>query len=319
MRDRCRYRNVDHASLGKNAEMTAILERVQTVAPEVRNVEGLPTEKDILFSEHKSNYKKGIEKRQTRLLRKCSFLGTFLQKDEVILLVTTGCSPVSVWEQLITGWIVFYLKRCLIVVTNKRIFHVPSTPNFDYRNSIAQIRYGDCDDIRIRGRTLTVRYTGGKKEKFFNIDPREKKKLNALLSAIPLGGDPGTTQQRTHLCPKCTRPLEEDACACSACGFEFLNKAEGRKYALILPGGGYFYARHLWMGISDAIVELYLIFFCGTLLAETIKGSGETVVPLLIFGLMLVVEKTISIYHASHFIKEFIPRNRRMDNHRPKA
>jgi hypothetical protein len=289
---------------------TATLEK-ETTLPETQYVGGLRVDRDILFSNHKSNYKKGVEKRQTRLIGKCAFLRPFLQKDEVVFLVSTGCSPVSVVEQLITGWIVFYLKRCLLVVTNKRILHVPGKPDFGYRNSIAQIRYGDCDEIRLKGRTLTLRYKSGKKEKFFNLDPREKKKLNVLLPAIPLGGEPGKTLQRTHLCPRCTNELKEETCSCSHCGLEFLNKAEGRRYALMLPGGGYFYARHLWMGISDAFVEFYLIFFCGTLLADLLKGSKESLAPIMIFGLMLAMEKTISVYHAFHFLKEFIPKDRK--------
>ncbi len=109
-----------------------------------QNVLGLPVDRDFLFSNHKDIYKKGTEKRQTKLFEKISFIKPFLKEDEKIILVTTGCSPISILEQLLTGWIVFYLKRSLFVFTNKRIFHIPTKFNYSYRNSIAQIIYADC-------------------------------------------------------------------------------------------------------------------------------------------------------------------------------
>ena len=128
-----------------------------------QNVLGLPVNRDILFSNHKNIYKQGTDKRQTKLFQKISFIKPFLEEGERILLVTTGCSPMSIIEQFLTGWIVFYLKRSLFVFTNKRIFHIPAKLNYSYRNSIAQILYTDCQTIGMKWGTLAVKYKNGKK------------------------------------------------------------------------------------------------------------------------------------------------------------
>ena len=79
----------------------------------------LPVNTDVLFSNHKNIYKQTIEKRQRKLLRKISFITPFLHQGETILCITTGCSPVPVIEQFLTGWIVFYLKRSLFIFTDE--------------------------------------------------------------------------------------------------------------------------------------------------------------------------------------------------------
>ncbi len=99
--------------------------------------QGLAIDPDILFSNRKGVRKKGIEKRQKKLLAKVTFLKSFLEQDEKIIQVTTGCSPVSLLELFLTGWVVYYLKRSLFVFTNKRTFQVLTKPNFSYRQSIA--------------------------------------------------------------------------------------------------------------------------------------------------------------------------------------
>jgi len=38
--------------------------------------------------------------------------------------------------------------------------------------------------------------------------------------------------------------------------------------------------------------------------------KGIKGVELFIFGIALVIEKAISVYHANHFIKEFIPKEK---------
>ena len=38
-----------------------------------------------------------------------------------------------------------------------------------------------------------------------------------------------------------------------------------------------------------------------------VKGGG---VELFIFGILLVIEKAISVYHSNHFIKEYIPKEK---------
>jgi len=276
-----------------------------------KNIETGPSfDRDILFSNHKGEHKKRIEKRQTTLLKKVHFLKDFLKDDEKIILITAGCSPTSILEQFFTGWIFLYLKRLLFVFTNKRIFHIPTKQDYSYRNSIAQILYPDCTSIRIKGRTLVFKYKNGKNEKFLFIASKEKKKIKALLQTISFAGTSSKNQKRIHLCPRCTSELEEEEYICLNCHLEFKDKDEAKKISIIYPGGGYFYTRHPFLGVSDAIVETILLVYVIVSLIDVINGVEGSGAVLCIFAIILVFEKLITVYHSNHFIKEYIPKEK---------
>lgn len=267
----------------------------------------------IMFSNHRGLYKRRIEKRQRKLVGKISFIGPFLEEDEKILQITTGCSPVSPAEQMLTGWIVFYLKRSVFVFTNKRIFHVPTNPDFSYRNSISQIMYGDCRSIAIKGRSLVAKYGSGKTEKFLYMAGSERKKIKALLRETPLQGEQSSALQRTHLCPRCTSVLVEGHYICPNCSLEFKNRKEARRISLLYPGGGYFYTRHPWLGLADAVVEVYLSVLVIAALIEVVAGVPGSMFVFALFLLVLGLEKALTVYHSNHFIKEYIPKDRHIE------
>ena len=277
---------------------------------DLKNAYGLPTDNDVMFSNHKGDYKKGTEGRQTRLLEKVSFLKPFLTDGERILLITTGCSPISLVEHFLTGWFVFHLKRSLFVFTSKRIFHVPTTYNYWYRNSIASILFADCEKIKLRGATLVVQYRNGKTEKFYHIAWRERKKIKAIIQTIPAQDLPSQTGGRTPLCPRCTEELVEGEYTCPHCRLEFKNPAEGRRNSIVYPGGGYFYTRHPWLGVGDAITESVLIVLVVAAGIATALGGEDGVASLIGLAVLLAIEKAISVYHSNHFIEEYIPKDK---------
>lgn len=267
----------------------------------------LPIDESVLFSNHKEKKTNAIEKRQRKFLEKLDFLIPFLEDDEKVLLVTTGCSPMSLLEQFFTGSIVYYLKRSIFVFTNQRIFHIPTTARYAYRNSIAKIEYGDCASIAMKGRSLVVKYTTGKTEKFYFIAARERKKIKALISQLPLGktGSPG--EERTYLCPRCTSKLEEGAETCSRCRLEFKHRAQAWKISIVVPGGGYFYTRHWILGLMDAAFELYFIVILGLLLIAAVNGKTGLAPAIIVFAFIVFVEKIGTIYHSLNFLEDFLP------------
>ncbi len=267
--------------------------------------QNLPIEEDVLFSNHKGVRKGRVEKKMRKLLEKVSFLRPFLVEGEKVLLVTRACSPSSFFEQFLTGWIVYYLKRSLLVFTNKRIFHIPTTMRYNYRNSVASISYGDCEDIRMKGRQLAVTYRKGGKEQFLYVS--EKKKIKAMLKDLALEAGTATQGGRTHLCPKCTGELKQDVYSCPSCRLEFKDMGTARKLSLLYPGGGYFYARHPILGLSDALTELFLMVMVVIAFITVINGEQGALPILVLFGIVLAMEKALTVYHAKHFIKEYIP------------
>jgi hypothetical protein len=270
---------------------------------------GLPFNREVMFANAKGVYKRGVEKRQLKLLKKLAWVKPLLKDKEEILLVTTGCSPVSVVEQLLTGWILFYPKRSIFVFTNQRLLHLPTTPSYNCRSSIAQINYADGCSLQLKGHSLTVRYSDNDKETFHYIAGQEVKKIKTLLPTLTLGNQPGRVVKRVHLCPRCTNELTKGNYKCARCKLEFKDYAEAKRLSLVYPGGGYFYTGHPFLGISDALVEAYLlIMVLSTAFYALTQHAGLE--ALAILCLLFFIEKAVSIYHSSHFVDEFIPKQK---------
>jgi hypothetical protein len=272
-----------------------------------RDLHGLSVDTATMFADYKGVHKPGIEKRQRKLLEKVAFLSDFLEEGERLLIIAKATSPFSVMEQLTTGWVLLQLKRCLLVFTDRRIFHVPTTSAFDYRESVAQIRYGDIDTIALKRSGLKIAYKSGGKERFLYVQRPERKKIKALLQKIDTSGMPSNARHRVHLCPSCRNELQDGRYECARCGFEFKNKSTAVKRSIWIPGGGYFYTGHPFLGMSDALVETMLILFVVFSAIAAVARPKQVFPGLAMVVLLLIFEKVITIYHANHFIKEYLP------------
>ena len=274
---------------------------------------GLPVDREVLFSNHKNVYKKRVEKRQRKLIVKIAFLKPFLKKGEHVLLVTTGYSPLNSLAQYLTGFIFVYLKRSLFVFTNFRILHIPATTNYSYKNSIAQVVFAGCQSTELKGSTLIVQHVrrGNRKtEKFKGIAGSERRKIRSLLKEkIPLSGTKGQLSARMHLCPHCTHNLAEGKEKCGKCQLQFKSKLVAELSALFIPGGGYFYIRQYLLGFIDALLEIVL----AALIAYLCAGIGNPMplesVHLALIPVFLYL-KIGAVIHSSHFIEEFIPKDK---------
>lgn len=274
--------------------------------PDILN---LPINKEICFSNHKNQFKERIMKDQVKILAPfASFLKPFLEPGEEIWLGVKASSPMSFLEQLTTSWAIHYVKRCLLIFTNKRIFHFPAKYDFTPKHSVSQIRYGDVEELKLKaflGRVLKIEYKSGKKENFYYINSREFKKLRTL-EPLFVKTQPSHVLERHFLCPRCTVSLLKNIFSCPNCRLEFKNMKEAIRLSILFPGGGYFYTGHPVLGIMDAITEGLLLI----LLVSNIMGAlkrAELWGSVLIVAMILSVEKLITIYHAKHYISEYIP------------
>jgi hypothetical protein len=277
--------------------------------PDILN---LPINREICFSNHKGVFKEKIMEGQTKTLaRFIPLLKPLLEPGEEILLSVEATSPMSFLEQWTTGWIIYYLKRCVLILTNRRILHFPTKYNFTPKYSLSQIRYGDIEEFKLSGflgRVLKMEYKSGKKEKFYSIKLTEFKKLKALEPLL-IKDQPSHVRERHFLCPRCLTPLVKDIFSCPNCCLEFKNMQEAIRLSLQFPGGGYFYTGHPVLGIMDAITE-------GILLLELIVSLFGALITMeswgfvLLFAVLLFYEKLITIYHGKHYISEYIPIDR---------
>jgi hypothetical protein len=272
---------------------------------------GLPVDRETLFSNHKKIYKKRIENRQRNFIVKLPFLKPFLKTGEKILLVSTGYSPIASLAQYVTGFLFVYLKRSLFVFTNHRIFHVPTTPNYKFKQSLSQIYYAGCQSLELKGGTLVVQYAkSGKIEKFKAMALSERKKIRALLKQKPFSGTKSQVGERFHLCPQCTRLLTAAKYVCESCGLKFKNKIVAYILAILFPGGGYFYTRNYLIGLLNAIVEIFLLAYIAVILQDVLNGVEGNIGKMLVLGAIFAAVKIISVIHSTHFVNEFIPRKK---------
>jgi hypothetical protein len=270
----------------------------------------LPFDSRIMFSNHKDVYKKGIEKEQNSLLKKLNFIKPFLKNDEPIVFISKGMSPTSIFEQLLAGTALYWLKRSLFVFTTKRFFHIPTKGDYTYRNIIAQVLYEDCSKISMKRNRLALEYKNGKKEQFTIHGYGSRKKIKAFFETFAAGEGQGTDSERVHLCPACTKELIPDQYVCPNCHLEFKNRQEGKRVSLLYPGGGFFYTRHPVLGVLDAIAEAYLTVLLILMIYNIVNGSTTTFEPVIIIAVLLIIEKATSVYHANHFIREYIPKEK---------
>lgn len=269
---------------------------------------GLPVDRDVIFSNHKDIYKKRVEKRQRQFIIKLSFLKPFLERDEKILLVTTGHSPPTMFEKMGLGWLFVYLKRSLLVFTDRRIFHIPTTPIYRYRNSIAQISYGECQSITLKGRSLVITYSSSSAiDKFFSLAGREKKKIRNILEDVTIADGRNNATGRIHLCPQCTAPLSVSKATCHRCHLTFKSAAIATFLSILLPGGGYFYIRQPLLGIMAAIIEVSLLIGIGRSLSDLANGFNSSAPLLVGTSVLFVLLKLAAVVHARVFTREFIP------------
>jgi hypothetical protein len=275
---------------------------------------GLPVDTAVLFSDHKGRYKRRLERRQRKLLAKLGPIAPFLGRSEKILHVFTGCSPTSPVEQMLTGTFLHPLKRSLFVVTDRRLLHIPTAMNWFYRGSIAQIMYNDCRQLRIWGSTLIAGYKSGRTEKFRCIGAKGRKKARTLLINTSLKGRATLTLERTHLCPRCTRPLIKNYYACPNCSLKFKKKSWATLLSIIFPGGGYFYTRHPFLGILDAFMEILfaslLTLLSIAFLMSPLDDKWRLGQAIVVCSTVLVIEKLSTIMFSSKSVEEFIPKQR---------
>ena len=273
---------------------------------------GFPVDTAVCFSDHRGTYKKGAEKQQMKLLRKAApVLRTLLRPGEKVLLAVPACSPMSFMEQWTTGWAIYYIKRCLLIVTDRRILELAAKRDLSPRPSITEIEHAGVAEAKVAtflGRSIKLRYRSGRTDQFPQLDSKVAARLKALLPSLVGQGATATPGGRQHLCPRCANRLPA-ADRCSHCFLEFKTRAKAIKYALIFPGGGYFYTGHPVLGAFDAMVELFLCVLVLGALLDTVAGkfSADTAAALIVFGVGLAVEKAVSVYHAQHYVKEYLP------------
>jgi hypothetical protein len=275
---------------------------------------GFPVDRQLIFTNAGGYYKKHMEKRQRKLISRVAFLRHFMHFGEKLLFLSTGYSPIGILEQALTGPLFLFFKRAIFIFTDKRIIHIPTRFNRAHRRALSQILYADCQQIEIHGRTLEVTYQDGRRECFPYMGAPELRKLQLLLTRLPIGnGKPSTVPHRTALCPNCHTLLADGSESCPACNLAFKTGIKARMRSLLLPGGGYFYSRYPLPGMVSAGIELLLMGLYVITCLDFGQGLEYTHTLLPIMGAAYLVMKLITAFHAHLLVQSSIPEESRLD------
>ena len=285
-------------------------------------VGGVPVDSETCFTDHKGRAKPSLDKRVRGVLEKAApMLAPVLEDGETVRFVTAASSPYSILELLTTGWVIANVKRCLLVVTDRRILHLPVKPSSEPRGSISQIRFGDLESAEVKGtlgKELRVRYRAGGKEKFQNLPAGAGKKLRQILESVELAAAaPSPVGRRHYLCPGCREGLDgveslAEGSRCAVCGLEFKSRRRALLLSVLVPGGGYFYTGHPVLGLFDALTEGFLLLgLLSTLFLGPGVGPGvdpgAATADVWLFAALLAIEKLVTVYHAFHYVGELQP------------
>ena len=272
------------------------------------SISGLPVDTMLLISDGKRTGAKTISKKRRQLLENARCLVRFLEPHEKIVFITTGCSPFGKRERRAhAGIFLLNVKRSLFVFTDRRILHILTTPKYEYRGSLAQIRYADCRRLYVEGTALFAEYHTGRTEQFCCIPKRDVGAIEQIVSATCESALPSTFPERNHLCPSCTHVLRPDTVTCPGCGLEFKDRSKAIRYALLYPGGGYFYLRRWDTAIANVLCECISLFVAVTSLYVALSGHPGFLAAFLLYVLMLAGLRRSAVYGAEHFVAEFIP------------
>jgi hypothetical protein len=289
---------------------------------------GVRVREDTLYTNQKGQEKKGIRRRAEKALDKLQeILRKMLRADEVVLYIARGQAPASAFEQVTFGWYIYYVTATILVFTNRRLLVFQVKRDGSWKRILRAVLWGDVEEAKARGwlsRTLQIKYRNGRKETYWGLGWGDSKKIKLLLEALFSLGARETSAAGgiVSLCPNCLAELTPQVYECHNCKLAFKDEKSMVRRSLFIPGGGYFYVGHTFLGVMLFIGEVYLLVLA---VMFVIVALGEMVDPLVepgqspttgieawfgaaFLGAILGLAKWLTIHHCRRFIREYIPK-----------
>ena len=293
----------------------AFVHDTSTSMPRVQPVEGVPTRIDVAFTNKSGVEKKGIRKEAERKLKQLApALMRLLSADEFVMYLAGSCSPMSCLEQYTFGYFSQFVSRVTLVFTNKRILAFRVDTKGRWRGNLRGCALGDVKSAKGTGwllRCLKLQYANGKRESYWAMKSSDQAKLKVILPKLleANAGSQTAAQAMKPLCPTCFTVLVEQQYECAGCGQKFRGE-ESLWWRTFIPGGAYFYARQTGMGVLHAFVDTIIMFELLVAVFAPLE-PGDTrenfVVGAGIVAFVLLLERSIALWHARRFVREFIP------------
>jgi len=120
----------------------------------------------------------------------------------------------------------------------------------------------------------------------------------------------------TNFCPECSAALTRGIYECPHCRLQFKDEATALKRSILIPGGGFFYTGHPFLGLLHAITDLILILFVvvGAITALGVMGPKPTpddasaaLAAVAVALAILAFHKWMLVRVARRLVRNYIP------------
>ena len=295
---------------------TFVVENPSAV-PMLETVEGVRVRTDIAFTNKSGQRKNAIRSAAEALLKKLGpTLQRFLGPDEFVVYLVSACAPMSALEQYTFGYFAQFVSRAVLVFTSERLLVFRTDRDGTWRQNWRACSLGDITTAKASGwisGQIKLTYAGGKKETYWAMKQRDKAKLKALLPKLLEASAGGQTQPQgmAPRCPACAAILTDRQYACTACGQKFRDE-KPLWWRSLIPGGAYFYARQSGLGLLHAVVDSLftlelLIIWITAVTAKPAERTADFWVGMAWITFIVLLERSIALWHARRFVREFIP------------
>jgi hypothetical protein len=286
---------------------------------------GFPLREDVAFTDSHGIEQRGAGKRVNRAIEKLqSPLRKILEPDEVVLYFAQGQIMPGLPERYLLGVQSHYLAPVGLIATNRRLLHLSLKRNGQWNRNVRCARWADVKEVHVTGilyGKLHFEFGQGSKIVYWRIHKDAAKKFRLLLDVLLPASAGGTPEalSMASLCPQCFAALTPGVYECPRCRLKFKNEKTAVRHALLIPGGGYFYAGlNLW-GVAHAFIDVgvfssaivWALAALGKVRPPPLPGAppGQFTYFLLaaILAAILVLEIWLAIRIARKAIRNFIP------------
>ena len=291
--------------------------------------DGLRVREDVLYTNAKGeDHEASRQRAEAALIKVKDILPSMLEPSEAIFYIFKCQAPLSPFEQFMLGWQAYFLTATTLVLTNLRLIHFSADSHGNWTQTLKTVRWGDIREAKIKGwlnRMLRLKYANGKKENYWRIQARDGKKVRDILAAVmPTSRGEGTAAQgMSSLCPDCRTLLTPGVYRCNQCGLTFRDEKTLLKWTLLVPGGGYIYAKIWFLGVLGFVFEgafllvtlSFALMALGILPAQA-DPAGRTIsraelwITTMFFLLFVALQKLLEFHHSQRVIRNFRPLRR---------
>jgi ribosomal protein L40E len=289
---------------------------------------GFPVREDVAFTASRGIERSGAAKQTERAMEKLQEpLRKILEPDEAVLYFARGQIMPGKAERYLLGVQSHYLTQSALILTNRRLLQLSLKWNGQWNRNVRSARWGDVKEGHITGLLygkLHIEYHQGSKETYWRIPKDAARKIQLLLNVLlpASAGETSAALAMASLCPECLAELTPGVYECRRCRLKFKDEKTAVLHALLIPGGGYFYAGlNLW-GVAHAFVDVGVLF---SAILWALVAMGRVQPPPLpgapankftynllaaILAIVLALDIWLAIRVARNAIRNFIPDSR---------